>query len=306
MFWLRYKKHIEWLIISFLFLGMSYFFNPYIIFNSWSDGLFLNAEIFLKIILTGLICVIFSNFFLSAIVFRSVKSIADEKIEKLLHQTAERLNYNKKIPKVLKINTSQLNAISFNIINNHCLGLTTGLVDAYQNEQLGDKDMEYILLYLLSFHLYKNTYKRYLLSGITNLYSAIGYIFIYFGRGFMRLADFTKQIISKCVACVLGSIFLLIGNILKIPEKIGFLFARQLIKKFQKNADHLAMKYIDQDFMQETLQKIDEKNKYIAQDKKVAILPYPEYWFVQPLQLATVDKLFLFPNNHTKKNQEKN
>jgi Zn-dependent protease with chaperone function len=245
----------------------------------------------IKVVLTGFIAVLISAFILAPILFRSIESIDDQKISVILERVAKQLNY-KAIPKMYKIRTAQLNAIAYFMINKPSIGLTTGILEAYQNNYLNDQDFECIFAYLLSYHISQNCFKRYFMYGISSLYNSIGYILIFLGRGFLRIADMTEAKGSKFFAWLSGHLCLLVGTIFRIPTKIGSIFAFLLINRFQRNADLVAKNITSPTAMQEVLQKMHEYNKKI--DKKLSILPEPEYWFIQPVQLFKIDKMFLF------------
>ena len=269
---------------------MSYLFHPVTLTHYWFSDDFVSISMGIRVALTGFIAVLISAFILAPIFFRSIEPINDQKIYLILERIAKQLNY-KNVPKMYKIRTAQLNAIAYFVINKPSIGLTTGILEAYQNNYLNDQDFECIFAHLLSYHVSQNCFKRYFMYGIISLYSSIGYILIFSGRGFLRLADMTEAKCSRFFACLSGYLGMLFGTIFRIPEKIGSIFALLLINRFQQNADLVAKNITSPTAMQEVLQKMYEYNKKI--DKKLSILPEPEYWFIQPVQLLKIDKILL-------------
>lgn len=245
----------------------------------------------IKIILTGFIAVLFSMFAFTPLILRSIESVNDKKISFILEKVVKQMKFDK-MPKVFRIRTVQLNAISFYTINKKSLGLTTGLIEAFQNNQLDEKELECIFAYLLSYHSNQNTFKRYFMYGISTLYNSIGYIFIFLGRGFYRLAEMTEQRGYRIFTWFLGFLCILAGIIFRIPGKIGSIFAFSLIYSFQRNADFMAKKITNKETLRNVLQKINGNNKNI--NKRLTILPNPEYWFIKPIKMLMVDKLVLF------------
>ena len=245
----------------------------------------------IKVILTGFIAVLISAFILAPVLFRTIEPINDQKIYLILERVTKQLNY-KSIPKMYKMRTAQLNAVAYFMINKPSIGLTTGILEAYQNNYLNDQDFECIFAHLLSYHVSQNSFKRYFMYGITSLYNSMGYILIFSGRGFLRLANMTEGKGSRFLTWLLGYICMLIGIIFRIPEKIGSIFAFSLINRFQQNADLVGKNITSPTAMQEVLQKMYEYNKKI--NKKLSILPEPEYWFIQPVKLLKIDKMLLF------------
>jgi len=274
-----------------LFLFFSYIFYPIAIINLWNIGNYNGISGGIKVVLTGFIAVLLSMFILTPIILRSSEHVNEKKISLILEKVTNQMKFDK-TPKVFRIRTAQLNAISFYMINKKSLGLTTGLLEAFRNNQLNEQELECIFAYLLSYYSNQNIFKRYFMYGIPVFYNSIGYIFIYLGRGFYRLAEMTEQRGYKIFAWLSGFLCILAGKILRVPEKICSFFAFPLIYNFQRNADFMAKKITNQETLQSVLQKIDGINKDI--DKRLTILPNPEYWFVKPINLLRIDKLFLF------------
>lgn len=250
-----------------------------------------NFSVGLKIILIGFIGVLLSTFILAPIVFRGIELVNDEKISAILKKIVERSKV-KKVPVIYKIRTAQLNAIAYFILNKPCIGLSTGLLEAYYGHVLNDQDLECIFAHLLYYHKSRNTFKRNFMYGIASLYNSICYIFLFSGRGFLRLARITEQKGSNFFARIAGYICIIIGIIFRIPEKLSSIIASPLIFSFQKDADIAARKITGPKEMQEVLQKMVKYNGKINKD--LSLLPDSEYWFIQPVKLLKIDQLFLF------------
>jgi len=277
---------------------MSYLFYPVTLTNYWFIDNFVSISMGIKVVLTGFIAVLISAFILAPVCFRSIEPINDQKIYLILERVAKQLKV-KNVPKMYKIRTAQLNAIAYYMINKASIGMTTGILEAYQNNYLNEQDFECIFAHLLSYHVSQNCFKRYFMYGITSLYNAIGYILIFSGRGFLRLANMTEAKGSRFFAGLSGYLCMLVGTIFRIPEKIGSIFAFLLINRFQQNADLVARNITSPTALQEVLQKMNEYNKKI--DKKLTILPEPEYWFIQPVQLLQIDRILLVSHSLEKR-----
>lgn len=284
-------KSLECIYVLILFLIMSFLFYPVVLRDILLNENFINISIAIVATITGFAAVLLSIYVLQPLVFRAVDTVGDEKVLTILNKTLKELNYQK-IPKIYKIRTAQINAVAYLMFNKKCIGLTTGLVEAHQKNIINDQDLKYILFYTLSYHIKGNSFKRSFMLGIASFYSAVGYILIFLGMGFLKLTKISAQRLSRLFSTFLGYLCVLVGIMFRIPEKIGSILSFYLIYHFQKNADLLAQNNTSAEVMQESVKKIHEYNKSI--DKKITILPFPEYWFVKPVRLLIVDKIILF------------
>ena len=270
---------------------MSYAFFPMTIVNLWNAGNNISIYIGIKIIITGFISVLISMFILTPIILRNIKLANNIEISLILEKIARQMKFEK-TPNILMVKTAQINAISFNLINKKSIGLTTGFIEALQENQFNKQELECIFAYLLSYHSNQYTIKRYFMYGIVALYSSLGYIFIFLARGFYRLAEMTEQRGYRIFILLLGFLCIIAATLLRIPEKIGSIFAFPLIYSFQRKADSVAKKFTNQEILRNVLHTISENNKNIT--KRLNVLPNPEYWFVKPVNLFWIDKIFLF------------
>ena len=274
----------------FLFIITSYLFYPSVLFRFWMVDEF-SVLLGFKIILTGLIAVLASTFILEPIVFRSIERIEDDGLNAILKKIARQYQMNK-IPGIYRIRTAQMNAIAYSMINKPCIGLTSGLLEAYQVHSFNEQDIECIFTHLLTVHRDQNVLKRNLMVGIAGFYNLIGYIFIISGRGFSRLGKITAQKASSLLALITGIVCIFIGILLRIPAKLSSILAFPLIYRFQKDADRATGEVTGFSPLLNTIQKMVEYNKKI--DKELSILSEPEYWFIKPVKLLPIDRIFLF------------
>ena len=286
---LRFKSLLQWLYSIVLFIITSYLFYPSVLYRFWMINDF-SVLMGCKIALTGLIAVIGSTFILEPIVLKGLERIEDDELSAILEKIAFQYHMNK-TPGIYQIRTSQTNAIAYWMANKPCIGLSSGLWEAYQAHAFDDQDITCILAHLLTVHRERIAFKRNLMLGIAGFYNLLGAVFLISGRGFSRLAKITGQQASSIFASMTGITCILIGNLFRIPAKLSSILALPLIYSFQKDADQAAGKVAGFNSLRKTIQKIIEYNEKI--DKELSILSEPEYWFIKPAKLLWIDRILL-------------
>ncbi|MBN2394873.1 MAG: hypothetical protein JXC36_00235 [Candidatus Atribacteria bacterium] len=275
-------------------------FYPSVVIRFWSTIDSISLLTGIRIVLSSIIAVLLSVFVFPPILFRSQGLVDDQKLNAILERMADHYGF-KKIPGIYRIRTVQMNAIYYSSMNKHCIGLTSGILDAYRDQLLSDKDLEYIFSFTLFQKKNQNDLKRNLMFGIASFYKSMGYIVLFLGRGFLRIRKVTNHRAFSFFGYILGAFFILVGTILRVPEKIGSIFAAPLIVNFYKNADLYSSKIIDLGAMKAILQKINDYNQKIEQN--LSLLAEPEYWLVQPVKLFKIDQLFMLRPSFEKRIQ---
>lgn len=293
-------KLFRGLYIFFLFFVLNITFSPIVLLNIGKiNGLSLNFIFFLKIATIGMMAALISVFILPPMVFRAVVRVKDKEIYEVLSELSQQMGFTK-MPEIYEIRTAQINSVPYWFMTKKCIGLTTGTIEAFQKKVLNRQDIKCILSHALAHHLSHDLIKYGIMYGIVAGYEALGYILIFSGRGFSRLAKMTVKKESQYISKILGYILLLAGVALRLPAKIGSLLASPLIIHFQKKTDIISSQYLALSEIVNTLKKVFEINQGLCK-KKMALLPYPEYYYIKPIRLLKIDQIASFVPDFNKR-----
>lgn len=279
------KREVKnWLYAFGIFLIITVIFLP---------GIFLSPEGLAGmwvLVLFGLMAAGFTAYILTPIVMRFLRPLRDEKLLGMVEQLSKEAGM-KKAPRLTIAETPETNAIAYNSIFGSRIGITKGLVQAYHNKKLDDRELEGILAHELGHHKSLDTLKNSFVFSFVSLIEAMGYLVILTGTGLVRVGRESREPILGLLSMLIGGSVALAGLIMRLLAKLVSALAYHFSRVQEYRADAFGAELRGPETMASALEKIEDLNNELVA-KKVVALPYANRWQVRPATLSWVDRLF--------------
>ena len=278
------KREVKnWLYAIGIFLLITVILAPGAIFALWA------------MILFGLIVAAFTAYILTPIVMRFLRPLKDEKFLSMIEGLSKEAGM-KKAPKLMVVETPEINAIAYNSIFGKRIGITRGLVEAYHNKKLDAKEVEAILAHELGHHKSLDTLKNSFVFSFVSLVEAIGYLIMVMGVGLARVGEEVIEPATGLLSMIIGGLIALSAFICRMFAKLVSALAYHFSRVQEYRADAFGAELRGRETMADALRKIEELNNEVISNKlaakKVAALPYASRWQVKPAKLSWIDRLF--------------
>lgn len=279
------KREVKnWLYAFGIFLVITVIFLP---------GIFLSPEGLAGmwvLIFFGLITAGFTAYILTPIVMRFLKPLKDEKLLGMMEQLSREAGM-KKAPRLTIAETAEINAVAYNSIFGKRIGITTGLLQAYNDKKLDDKELEGILAHELGHHKSLDTLKNSFVFSFVSLIEGMGYLILVTGTGLTRASEDLSESTAGLLAMLMGGIIALSGLIMRLLAKLVSALAFHFSRVQEYRADAFGAELRGRETMANALRKIHGLNNELVA-KEVAALPYANRWQLRPAKLSWVDRLF--------------
>lgn len=281
----RVKREVKnWLYALGIFLVITVIFLP---------GIFVSPEGLAGmwvLVFFGLITAGFTAYILTPIVMRFLKPLKDEKLLGIMEQLSREAGM-KKAPRLTIAKTAEINAVAYNSIFGKRIGITTGLLQAYNDKKLDDKELEGILAHELGHHKSLDTLKNSFVFSFVSLIEGMGYLILVTGTGLGRASEDLGESTAGLLAMLMGGIIALSGLGMRLLAKLVSALAFHFSRVQEYRADAFAAELRGRETMVNALRKIDGLNNELVA-KEVAALPYANRWQLRPAKLSWVDRLF--------------
>lgn len=279
------KREVKnWLYAFGIFLAITVIFLP---------GIFVSPEGLAGmwvLVFFGLITAGFTAYILTPIVLRFLKPLKDEKVLGMMEQLSKEAGM-KKAPRLTIAETAEINAVAYNSIFGKRIGITTGLLQAYNDEKLDDKELEGILAHELGHHKSLDTLKNSFVFSFVSLIEGMGYLILVTGTGLARASEDLTESTAGLLAMLMGGIIALTGLIMRLVAKLVSALAFHFSRVQEYRADAFGAELRGRETMANALRKIHGLNNELVA-KEVSALPYANRWQLRPAKLSWVDRLF--------------
>lgn len=264
-------------------------------------------------ILIGLIVAFFSAYVLTSWTLRGIKPFekAPSEILKSFEELSRKAGLEKH-PELMIAETPEINAMAYVCLSGNRICVTRGLLNAYQNENIDEEDLNAILGHEIGHIRNLDCLKWSFVLSWISIFDAVGTLLMYMGEGIagigVVLAEASEEVVitkegrGRYVArreggliwltiALLGWMFYVFGVIQKIFCKIASILAFHLSRKQEHAADMVGAELTSPETMANALQRINTLNKELVA-KELATLPYADRWQLQPCNPSLIDKLF--------------
>ena len=286
----------DWLYAAGIFLLITFSFNPLALLYFFVSPL--EALLTLSsLVLFGFIAALFSTYLLTPLAMRGLKPFYDappEILESL--KNLSRKAGLKKPPKLMVAETPEVNAVAYTSISGNRVGITRGLLNAYQCGELNKEDLEAILAHEIGHHKGYDCLKSAFVFSFVSIVDALGYFFTLFGKGiagFGLVVGFTSSEDrgAGLVALLFGVVMAILGYIMRLNAKIVSILALHYNRRKEYAADALAAMLTSPQAMANALKNIENLNNRLLAET-IATLPFSDKWQIKPRNQSWVDRLF--------------
>lgn len=278
------KKELKnWLYALGIFLAITVIFVPAVLFSPEALASLGALVIF------GLIAAAFTAYILTPIVMHFLKPLKDEKVLGIVEKLSKKAGM-KKPPKLTAAETPEINAMAYNSIFGKRIGITRGLVDAYHNKKLDEKELESILAHEIGHHRSLDTLKNSFVFSFVSLIEAIGYLTAVVGGGIVWAGETSQEAVGF-LSILIGGFIALFGLIMRLIAKLASALAFHFSRVQEYRADAFGAELTSSEKMANALRKIEDLNNQLT-TKQARGLPYANRWQVKPAKLSWVDRLF--------------
>lgn len=199
-----------------------------------------------------------------------------------------------KAPALYVIETPELNAMAYYSINGPRVAFTSGILNAYDQGTLSDKEMGSIIGHELGHVKERHSLKESFVLSTISIFNFFGTILMALGAGALAVGMATSG--SKkggsAGAALLGLALLVMGLILKAVVKIISAFSFLYSRSLELRADTFSKEVVgDPDALISALHKMESVNAQLTQEKTVA-LPNYDGWNTKPVRASWVDRVF--------------
>lgn len=264
-------------------------------------------------ILIGLIVAFFSAYVLTSWTLRGIKPFenAPSGILKSFEELSGKAGLEKR-PELMIAETPEINAMAYVSLSGNRVCVTRGLMNAYQNENIEEEELNAILGHEIGHIRNLDCLKRSFVLSWISIFDAVGTLLMRIGEGVagigVVLAEATEEVVITKVGsdryvarreggliwlaiALLGWMLYVFGVIQKIFCKIASILAFHLSRKNEHAADMVGAELTSPETMANALQRINTlDNELVA--KELAALPYADRWQLQPRNPSWIDKLF--------------
>jgi heat shock protein HtpX len=264
-------------------------------------------------ILIGLIVAFFSAYVLTSWTLRGIKPFenAPSEILKSFEELSRKAGL-KKHPELMIAETPEINAMAYVCLSGNRICITRGLVNAYQNENIGEEELNAILGHEIGHIRNLDCLKWSLVLSWISIFDAIGYMCIRIGEGILHLGVILSEVTEETVIvkegrdryvarreggmgglliALFGWMLYMFGVIQRIIAKIASILAFHLSRKQEYAADASGAELVRPEAIAGALQKIESLNNELIA-KELASLPYADRWQLQPRNPSRIDRLF--------------
>lgn len=278
---------VRWPYTILVFLIVSFIFTLPMFPSNLSFGAFL-GEVFL----VGFSLALFSAYVLTPLnMWRlRLKPLNDQRITNLIKELSKKAGM--KTPKLLILETPEVNAVTYQSIFGKRVVVTRGLMEAYERGEISEKELESILAHELGHHKNMDWLRIPLVFSFISLFDAIAEILIIFG--IMSIGWATVPWIDeeqRGLYGLAGIVSIIIGGMLKIPALLASIIAFHHNRMLEFAADSFAARLTSPTTLASALQKVDRLNADLVA-RKVAALPFPDRWMLKPKNASPLDRLF--------------
>ena len=264
-------------------------------------------------ILIGLIVAFFSAYVLTSWTLRGIKPFENTppEILKSFEELSRKAGLEKH-PKLMIAETPEINAMAYVSLSGNQVCVTRGLMNAYQNENIEEEDLNAILGHEIGHIRNRDCLKWSFVLSWISIFDAMGTLLMYIGEGIagigVVLAGATEEVVLTKVGrgryvarreggliwlaiALLGWMFYVFGVIQKLFCKIASILAFHLSRRHEHAADMVGAELTSPETMANALQRINTLNNELDA-KGLAALPYADRWQLQPRNPSWIDKLF--------------
>jgi len=203
----------------------------------------------------------------------------------------------KKVPKLMITETSEINACTYESIFGSRIGVTTGLIDAYQSGRMNKNELEAILGHEIGHIKNKDSLRQGLVLSLISVFQVLGNWCIIIGSVLGVIGVATATISREegrstgIVITIIGVSLLIDGFLMKIIAKIASILSFYHSRKQEYVADQSAAELTSPEITASALQKIKNLNDELVTNVMKS-LPYADKWQLQPRNVSWIDKLF--------------
>ena len=250
-------------------------------------------------ILIGLIVAFFSAYVLTSWTLRGIKPFenAPPEILKSFKELSGKAGLEKQ-PELMIAETPEINAMAYVSLSGNHVCVTRGLMNAYQNEKIGEEELNAVLGHEIGHIKNRDCLKWSFVLSWVSIFDMIGTVCIIVGTAIggigIALEVGTSRDEDRGVGmamAVFGWVLLISGFIQKVIAKIASILAFHLSRRNEHAADMVGAELTSPETMANALQRIDTlDNELVA--KELASLPYADRWQLQPRNPSWIDNLF--------------
>ncbi len=250
-------------------------------------------------ILIGLIVAFFSAYVLTSWTLRGIKPFenAPPEILKSFKELSRKAGLEKQ-PELMIAETPEINAMAYVCLSGDRVCVTKGLMNAYQNENIAEDELNAILGHEIGHIKNRDCLKWSFVLSWVSIFDMIGTVCIIVGTAVSGIGVALEVGSSReegggigMVMGIFGWVLLISGFIQKIIAKIASILAFHLSRKQEHAADMTGAELTSPEKMANALQRIKTLNKELVA-KELAALPYADRWQLQPRNPSRIDKLF--------------
>ena len=250
-------------------------------------------------ILIGLIVAFFSAYVLTSWTLRGIKPFenASPEILRSFKELSEKAGLEKP-PELMIVETPEINAMAYVSLSGNHVCVTRGLMNAYQNENIGEDELNAVLGHEIGHIRNRDCLKWSFVLSWVSIFDMIGTVCIIVGTAIGGIGIALEVGASRdedrgvgMAMALFGWVLLISGFIQKIIAKIASILAFHLSRKNEHAADMVGAELTSPETMANALQRINTlDNELVA--KELASLPYADRWQLQPRNPSWIDKLF--------------
>jgi heat shock protein HtpX len=204
----------------------------------------------------------------------------------------------KKVPRLMIMDTPEVNAFAYASLSGGRICVTKGLMDAYQNGKLEEKELKAILGHELGHIKNRDCLKSGLVLSWISIFDTIGNMFIVFGTvagvvgvAANRRASSDEETGLGFAMAIGGWVSIIIGFLTKIIAKVASALAFHLSRKQEYLADEAGAELAGPTASASALGKIKLLDDELVK-KELNSLPYADRWQIQPRNPSAIDRLF--------------
>lgn len=250
--------------------------------------------------LIGLIFAFFSAYVLTPLSLRKAMKPFDnaplqvtQSIEELSKKTEV-----KKMPKLMVMDTPEINAFAYASLSGSRICVTKGLIDAYQNGKLEENELKAILAHELGHVRNRDCLKSAFVLSWISIFDTIGNLFIVLGTvaGVIGAAASARASSDEetglgILMAFAGWAAVISGFITKIIAKIASTLSFHLSRRQEYLADAFGAELTSPTAAASALRRIELLNDELVK-KELDSLPYADRWQIQPRNPSAIDRLF--------------
>jgi heat shock protein HtpX len=204
----------------------------------------------------------------------------------------------KKVPRLMIMDTPEVNAFAYASLSGGRICVTKGLMDAYQNGKLEEKELKAILGHELGHIKNRDCLKSGLVLSWISIFDTIGNMFVVFGTvagvvgaAASRRASSDEEKGLGFAMAIGGWVSIIIGFLTKIVAKIASALAFHLSRKQEYLADEVGAELAGPTASASALGRIKLLDDELVK-KELNSLPFADRWQIQPRNPSAIDRLF--------------